>query len=343
MKRDGVSLESPAVRLLILFIFLVVAAFLGLSCGPSGMLLSQLWSGWAEFWSDPIMQSVMWDIRLPRVILGACVGAGLAVSGAVLQAFFRNPLADPGLIGISSGAALGAVAYLSLGGAGLLVLGSFGLPLSAFLCGMVATALIYLLARSQGRVVAVTFLLCGIAVNAMLAAIMSYLIFLSDDQALRSITFWLMGSLGFASWKEVLAILPLVLSSLAVFPWLGKSLNLYLLGEVEAEQLGVNVGRVKFLIIALSAACVGAGVAVAGMVGFIGLVVPHITRMVLGADHRWVLPGSALLGAGIVILSDVLARTLVAPVELPLGVITAVIGGPFFMWLIFKEQKKILF
>lgn len=289
------------------------------------------------------MQAVMWDIRLPRVVLGACVGAGLAVSGAVLQAFFRNPLADPGLIGISSGAALGAVAFISLGGASWVALGTFGLPLSAFISGMAATTLIYLVARSQGRVMAVTFLLCGIAVNAMLGAVMSYLIFLSDDRALRSITFWLMGSLGFASWKEVLAVLPLILASLAAFPWLGKPLNLYLLGEVEAEQLGVHVARIKTMIIILSAACVGAGVAVAGMIGFIGLVVPHITRMLLGADHRWVLPGSAILGAGILIFADVLARTLLAPVELPLGIITAVIGAPFFIWLIFKQQRKILF
>ncbi|MEM6602123.1 MAG: iron chelate uptake ABC transporter family permease subunit, partial [Verrucomicrobiota bacterium] len=195
--------KSPVFRLWIFSVFLFFSIFLALSCGPSGILWQQLWSGWSEFWSDPVMQAVMWDIRLPRVVLGACVGAGLAVSGAVLQAFFRNPLADPGLIGISSGAALGAVAFISLGGASWVALGTFGLPLSAFISGMAATTLIYLVARSQGRVMAVTFLLCGIAVNAMLGAVMSYLIFLSDDRALRSITFWLMGSLGFASWKEV--------------------------------------------------------------------------------------------------------------------------------------------
>ncbi len=336
MKRESRRHSS---RLLLLLILAGVAIICALEAGPTGISLLNLL---AEE-PDPMALTVLRDIRLPRLVLGMIVGAGLALAGAILQAFFRNPLADPGLIGISSGAALGAVLFLSFGtGIGLLS-GSIGLCLSALGGGVLVTTAIYFLARSGGQIRAVTFLLCGIAVNALIGALMSYLIFLSDDQQLRSITFWMMGSLGFSSWREILVVLPLVLAPILAMPWLGKPLNLYILGESEAAQLGVNVSVLKRWIIVLCAASVGAGVAVSGMIGFVGLVVPHIVRLFISADHRVLLPGSAILGAVLLVFSDLLARTVVAPVELPLGVVTAVFGAPFFLWLLFRERRRIFF
>ncbi|MEM6822585.1 MAG: iron ABC transporter permease [Verrucomicrobiota bacterium] len=338
--------RSRSLRLACIIVFFAIVVFLGMACGPTGISIPELTKAVSLHEWDSMTVTVFRDIRLPRVLLGITVGAGLAISGAVLQAFFRNPLADPGLIGISSGAALGAVIHIrltTLGFSAVGLAGSFGLPLFAFAAGIITTGLIYLLARLNGRIMAVTFLLCGIAVNALMGAFISYLIFQSDDRELRSITFWMMGSLGFATWKEVLAVQPLLWASLVALPWLGKPLNLYILGEVEAEHLGVNVDRLKRWIILLCAACVGAGVAVTGMVGFVGLVIPHITRMLLGADHRWVLPGSAIAGGGFLVFADLLARNLTAPVELPLGVITAAFGAPFFIWLIYRERRRIFF
>lgn len=326
-------------RMGLLGVFFVGSLIVGLEVGPTGISLLEFAGGQA----DATTVTILRDIRLPRLILGIIVGAGLALAGAILQAFFRNPLADPGLIGISSGAALGAVIFLSLGPVLAILGGSLGLCLSALLGGLVATTGIYLLAKADGQIRAVTFLLCGIAVNALIGAVMSYLIFLSDDRELRTITFWMMGSLGFATWKEIVVVLPLVLAPLLAMPWLGKPLNLYILGESEAAQLGVNVPVLKRWIIVLCAAAVGAGVAVSGMIGFVGLVVPHIVRLFISADHRWLLPGSALLGAALLVFSDLLARTVMAPVELPLGVVTAVFGAPFFLWLLFRERSRIFF
>lgn len=325
-----------------LILLLLGGAVLSIESGPTSISVRSLFSDSP----DPVALTVVRDIRLPRVVLAMLVGAGLAMAGAILQAFFRNPLADPGLIGISSGAALGAVLFLSLG-SGMAFLGVFGTAAGLSLCalagGMITTLLIYQLARADGQIRAVTFLLCGIAINALIGAVISFLIFLSDDRELRSITFWMMGSLGFSSWREIGIVLPLILPPLLAMPWLGKPLNLYILGESEARHLGVHTQRLKRGIIVLCAAAVGAGVAVSGMIGFVGLVVPHIVRLFLSADHRWLLPGSAVLGAATLLIGDLVARTVLAPTEVPLGVITAFFGAPFFLWLLFRERRRIFF
>ena len=281
--------------------------------------------------------AVLWSIRLPRVVLGILVGGGLAVAGAALQGVFRNPLADPGLIGVSSGASLGAVAAIVLGFAAA---GSYTLPLVAFVGGVVATLVVYAVARFDGRTEVVTLLLTGLAVNALCNAAVGYLLFIADDQQLRGVVFWSLGSLGGATWPLVLAALPCIALAVLVLPLLARSLNLFLLGEREARHLGVEVERVRVLVIVLAALATGAAVAVAGIVGFVGLIVPHLVRLVAGPDHRVLLPASALLGAALLLFADLFARTVAAPAELPLGVVTALLGGPFFLWLLRRTRRE---
>jgi iron complex transport system permease protein len=292
---------------------------------------------------DPLHETVILSIRAPRVLLGAVVGGGLAVSGAALQGLFRNPLADPGLIGVSAGSALAAVVVTVLGGTLLAGVG-IGTPVllsvGAFIGGVGAVALVYRVATHEGRTSVATMLLAGIAVNALAGAATGVFIFASDEQQLRDFTFWTMGSLagrqGVGLWVALLVLLPGIL----VMPFLGGPLNALLLGEREARHLGVDVDRVRRLVFAGSALTVGGAVAVAGIIGFVGLITPHLVRLAFGPDHRLVLPGSALLGAALLILADLGARTLVAPAELPVGAVTALVGGPFFLWLIVRSRSR---
>lgn len=285
---------------------------------------------------------VLWDIRAPRLVLGALVGAALAVSGAVMQGLFRNPLADPGLIGVSTGAALGAGLAIVAGGAlgGLLPawLLAQTLPLAAFLGALLATVIVYRIATREGRTAVATLLLAGVALNAIAGAAMGLLVFVSDDQQLRDLNLWLLGSLSGVTWRELLPALPLIVGPLALLPWLARPLNALLLGETEARHLGFDGEAVKRRIVLLTALAVGASVALTGVIGFVGLVVPHLIRLCLGADHRVLLPASALLGGALLLLADLGARTLVLPAELPIGVLTSLIGGPFFLWLLMRRR-----
>ncbi len=285
----------------------------------------------------PQQASVLWAIRLPRVALAALVGAALALSGATLQGVFRNPLADPGLIGVSSGAALGAVATILVG---LAPFGLATLPIAAFLGGLLATLAVYGLARQDGRTDVVTLILTGIACNAVLGAATGYLTFLATDAQLRAIVFWSLGSIGGATWDTTLRALPLIAVGLLAAPRWSAALNLLVLGEEEATSLGVPTERVRLSLIALAALMTGAAVAVAGIIGFVGLVVPHIVRLVSGPDHRRLLPASALAGASLLLMADLAARTLAAPAELPIGVVTAFAGGPFFLWLLRRARQE---
>ena len=281
-------------------------------------------------------EAVLWSIRLPRVVLGVFVGAGLAVAGATLQGIFRNPLADPGLIGVASGASLGAVAAIVLG---ISAAGAATLPLVAFVGGLVATIVVYLLARFDGRTEVVTLLLTGLAVNAIAGAGIGFLLFLADDQQLRDVVFWTLGSLGAATWPLVVAVIPCFVIALVAAGIFWRPLNLMLLGEREAQHLGVETERVRLALIGACALGTGAAVAVAGIVGFVGLIVPHLVRLVAGPDHRVVLPASALLGGSLLLFADLGARTVAVPAELPLGVVTALLGGPFFLWLVRHTRR----
>lgn len=285
---------------------------------------------------------ILTGIRLPRAVLGALVGATLAVSGAAMQGLFRNPLADPGLVGVSTGAALAASTTIVLGGsAGWLfayVPLPYLLPVAAFGGGLTATTLIYRIASRDGRTDVATMLLAGVALNAMAGAAIGVLVFLSDDQQLRDLNFWMLGSLGGANWGTMLPALPLMLAPLVALVFLSGRLNALLLGEQEASHLGYNVERTKTAIVLLVAAGTGAAVALTGVIGFVGLVVPHLVRLLLGPDHRALLPLSAVLGAALLLVADLLARTLALPAELPIGILTSCVGGPFFLWLLMRRR-----
>jgi iron complex transport system permease protein len=282
--------------------------------------------------------AVLGIVRAPRVLLAALVGGGLGAAGAAMQGLFRNPLADPALIGVSAGAALAAVAAIVLGGtafgaaAGLL--GLWLLPLAAFLGGLGATVLMARLGTVGGVAAVATLLLAGVAVNALAGALTGMLIFMADDRQVRDITFWTLGSLAGARWAQLPVVALLVGAPTLALCALARPLNALLLGEAEAFHLGTRVEAVKRLAVVLAAVAVAAGVAFTGLIGFVGLVVPHLIRLGFGADHRLVLPGSALLGAALLVLADLAARSLAAPAELPVGVVTALLGAPFFLWLL---------
>jgi iron complex transport system permease protein len=288
---------------------------------------------------------VVLDLRLPRTVLAGLVGASLAVAGALLQGIFRNPLADPGLVGVSPGAALAAVTWIVLG-AGLAALwpdwfGRFGVAFAAFLGGLATTLILHRVATREGRTSVATLLFAGIALGAIANAGTGLLIFLSTDQQLREFTFWTLGSIGGATWIKVAGAAPFVALLLGISFSLARGLDALALGEAEAFHVGVDVERLKRRAIVAVAAGVGAAVAVAGVVGFIGLVVPHLLRITLGPSHRNLLLGSALLGAALLITADVIARTLVAPAELPLGVVTAAIGAPYFLFLLNRYRTSL--
>lgn len=282
-------------------------------------------------------------VRAPRVLLGALVGAALGIAGATLQGLFRNPLADPGLIGVSSGAALAAIT-VTMVGAG--VSGALGVPatvllsLAAFGGGLGAVLLVYRIATFEGRTSIATMLLAGIAINAVAAAATGVFVFASDDQELRDFIFWTLGGLGGVTWSSILTGGPLLILGLVAALFLARPLNALLLGQAEALHLGVDVDRVQRSVVWIAAITVGAAVALAGIVGFIGLITPHLVRMVAGPDHRIVLPGAALLGAALLVVADLASRTVVAPAELPVGVVTALLGGPFFLWLVVRDRRR---
>lgn len=287
---------------------------------------------------DDTTAAVLYSIRAPRVLAAFAVGAALAAGGAAMQSLFRNPLADPGLLGVSSGAALAAVTVIVLGERVMHVippgLRPWCLPIAAFLGGLAATVMVYRIAARDGMTLVGTLLLAGIAINALAAAGIGLLVFIADDQQLRTLTFWTMGSFGSVTW---LAIIPALLVLAISVPTLLPTANLLdalALGEREAGHVGVDVERLKRRLVAQVALAVGAGVAISGIVGFVGLIAPHTVRLMLGPAHRTLLPAAALFGGAFLVLADALARTIVTPAELPIGVLTALVGGPFFIWLL---------
>jgi iron complex transport system permease protein len=331
-----------------LCVLTLAAVLASLSLGavriPPERILAVLTGGGAE----PALARdalVILSIRLPRTLLGLMIGAGLAVSGALMQGLFRNPLADPALVGVSSGAGLAAGGIIVLGDRLLAAAGLPGplpypvLPAGAFLGGLGATLILYVLATRSGRTAVATMLLAGIALGALSGALTGLLTFVSDDRQLRDLAFWSLGSVGGATWAKVAITAPLILPALAAVPFLGRGLNALVLGEAEAFHLGVPVERLKRACILLVAVAVGASVAAAGVIGFVGLVVPHALRLVIGPEHRLLLPASALLGGAFLVLADVIARLVAAPAELPIGIVTALVGAPAFLWLLLGRAR----
>lgn len=282
--------------------------------------------------------NVLLQIRIPRVLMATVVGGGLGIAGAALQGMFRNPLVEPGLIGVSSGAALFAVIFMVLVpvNTSLAWVKTLGLPLFAFIGGLICVTSVYQLSKSQGRTDAATLILAGVAINALAGALIGLVLFFADDSALRSFTFWSLGDLGGATWSKIPVSLTLIGVPSILLLFNSRQLNALALGEQEAFHMGVNVQQVKIRLLVCSALVVGVGVSMVGMIGFVGLVVPHLIRILFGADHRLVLPGSFLLGAILMNFADLLARIVVIPAEMPIGVITALLGAPFFIWLIFN-------
>lgn len=324
---------------------LVVVSLFSLATGASDASAWDVVTGWLTGGDKALSlrdRVIIYDIRLPRVALGILIGAALAVSGAVMQGLFRNPLADPGLVGVSAGAGLGAILMIVLGSSILgpvtAVLGASALPLTAFGGGLVTTMLLYRVATRHGRTSIATMLLAGIALGAMAGAFSGVLVYLANDQQLRDLTFWGLGSLAGATWTKILSAGPIILLALAATPFMARALNAMALGEATAYHLGVPVQRFKNIAIVAVAAATGASVAVSGGIGFVGIVVPHLLRLLIGPDHRYLLPASALLGASLLLLADAVSRTIVAPAELPIGIVTAAVGAPFFLWILLRKR-----
>ena len=323
---------------------LALVGLLSLGAGAVAIAPGEVWAAligliFGSTSADAMHLAVVGSIRAPRVLFGALVGATLGVSGAALQGIFRNPLADPGLIGVSSGASLGVACAMMLGGSLTGFVAGAMIPAAGFVGGLIATMIVYRLATRGGRTDVATMLLAGIAINAFCGAGLGLLIYASSDTELRDFTLWTLGSLTTASWKTLMLATPVALIAIGLLLSQQRQLNAMLLGESEAYHLGIDANRVKKRVVALSALAVGASVGFAGMIGFVGLVVPHLLRLAGGADHRLVLPGSALLGAALLVGADALARTVAAPAELPIGVITSLIGAPFFLWLLTRQLK----
>lgn len=325
----------------------VIAALASLAIGPTGISLLDLprvllsSAGIGGDLAPDRTALVLLGIRLPRTLLGLFVGSSLAVAGVILQGLFRNPLADPTLIGVSSGAALAAISTIAVGNALVAgwsrVLGAYALPVAAFIGGAATTLALVAIASRHGRMAVSTLLLSGIAFAALAGALSGLIAFMSDDRELRDLTLWTMGSLSGASWPKVIAASPFFFAVALLLPRLARSLNGLVLGEAEAFHLGVEIESAKRIAIATTAAAVGAAVAVAGLISFVGLVVPHFARLLVGPDHTHVLPLSALAGGALVVGADILARMLVQPAELPLGIVMALIGAPAFLHLVLNR------
>ncbi len=350
IERAGTYLSGRRTRLysvLGLLVLLLVVIAIATSIGSVSIPFSTTFSILADrlpfvditpTWQSAIATIVL-DIRLPRVILAGLVGAALAVAGATYQGLFRNPLADPYLIGVAQGASLGAVIgfLLPIG----MDIAGFGLiPLLAFVGALLATIIVYLLARVGKTLPVTTLILSGVALSALLSSIVSYLIITSGNK-MHGIIFWLMGSFASSQWSEITIVLPYVAVGTAVIIVFARLLNVMQLDEEQAQQLGVNVERLKLILLAAATLVTAASVAFVGTIGFVGIIIPHAVRLIWGADHRFLLPLAVLTGAIFMILTDLLARTVLAPAEIPIGVITAICGAPFFLYLLRRRKKAI--
>nr|WP_244631876.1 iron ABC transporter permease [Plantibacter sp. CFBP 8804] len=330
----------------ILLVACIVAVVLSVAMGSVGIAPGRVvevigarllpWGGGPVAGLD---DQIVWEFRLPRALLGFVVGAALAVAGAVLQAVVRNPLADPFVFGVSSGASVAAVAALTLT-SGLFA--AVSTPVAAFVGALITTVLVFALAQQSGRVTPSRLVLAGVAMSYLLSSITSYLVLRSSgaNQGVGQVLSWLAGSLAAATWSDlgVPALVLIIATILLVL--LAPILNAFLTGDETAVSLGVDVGRMRLVLFIITSLLVGVVVAVSGSIGFVGLVVPHAVRMVIGSDHRWVLPASALAGGLLLVVVDIGARLLLAPTEVPVGLLTAVVGAPFFLWLLRRSGRS---
>ena len=330
MFKDSLSSFSVFIGLLLILATLVLV---GASQGALKITFASL--------QDAHYRDIWLNIRLPRVLLAVLVGGALATAGVIMQGLFRNPMADPGLLGVSSGSALmvgvAIIFPVSLPAAFLL----YEQMIFAVIGSLVVCAVIFLISLRHQHGGMIQLLLAGIAINALCGAAIGILSYVGDEQQLRQLTLWMMGSLGQAQWPTLLVAASFALPVMIATAWLATTLNLLQLGDEEAHYLGVNVKRKRQLLLLLSSLLVGAAVSVSGVIGFIGLVIPHLIRMTIGADHRWLLPCSTLAGACLLLVADTLARTLVQPAEMPVGLLTSLIGGPYFLWLILRTRRAL--
>ena len=324
-----VTRRNVLALIFVLSVVLVVVSSAALALGGVHLSLGEVWGGLAGTVPQTEATIIVRQIRLPRVLLAALVGAALAASGTALQALLRNPLADPYVLGISSGAALGAIVAFWLGGRM-----AEASPLLAFGGAALTTAWVFLLGRRGGRLASYTLVLAGVITASFLSAVILFVLTLLSTRDVRGTAFWLMGDLSVSPEAHFRLLVPIILVGIVALYGFSKDLNVLLLGEKEAAQLGVNVPRVETVVFLLASLLTGVAVSVSGAIGYLGLLVPHLGRMFVGNDHRKLLPTAALGGAIFLILSDTLARTIVAPSELPVGAVTAVAGAPVFIYLL---------
>ncbi|GAB2538771.1 iron chelate uptake ABC transporter family permease subunit [Nocardia heshunensis] len=303
----------------------------------AGSVFHRMGLDWGPMPHHPAGYVTLWEVRFPRVVLAVLVGAALATAGALLQGVFANPLAEPGVIGVSAGAAVGAGTVIVIGGA---FAAAWSVAAGAFVAGLGTTALVYLLSRSGGRTEVVTLILTGVAINAFAGGLISFLLFKASPAARDQLVFWQMGSLNGATWQAVNVVWPLTLVGIAAAIWMAPRLDLLALGESAARHLGVDVERLRRNIIVVVAILATAGVAFTGIILFVGLIVPHLVRMLVGPGHRVLIPLSAILGAAVLVAADIGARALVHNADLPLGMITSLVGGPFFFWLLRRTRSR---
>ncbi|MEV5884725.1 iron ABC transporter permease [Streptomyces sp. NPDC052020] len=335
-----------ATTLVLLTALLLLSATAGLTIGSVHVPPGQVWgivthalgAGWAEPDWPRARETIVLDVRAPRVLLGAVTGAGLAVVGTTLQALLRNPLAEPYLLGVSSGASLGAVAVIVFG---VTVFGPVSLPVAAFLGALGALLLVYATARTGGRITSARLVLSGVAIAAVLTALLDLLLLTTDHgNEARAVLAWTLGGLGGVNWGTLWLPSAALLAGIGVLMVQARNLNLLLAGEEAATTMGLDVGRFRARMFVLLSLVTGVLVAAAGPIGFVGLMLPHIVRLVVGGDHRRVLPTAALGGAVFLVWADIAARTVAAPMEIPVGVLTALCGGPFFLWLMRRDARR---
>lgn len=332
---------------------LLALVIVGVSLGPLRIPIPDVWRIFAfKFGAVDAGHlstrdiNVVWMLRVPRVVMGAVVGASLAISGAALQSLFNNPLADPGIVGVTSGASVGAVGAIVLAGSFkhtwlLQTLGTqWVVPVGAFVAGLAITLLVYVLARPKRNRGTARMLLVGIALGSACQAVVGFFTYIASDSELQTLVFWQMGSLSKVTWSQVMVVVPVFVIGIVCTLSLSRALDVLTLGERQAQHLGLNVAKARLLVIIATAMLTAAAVAFAGAIGFVGLVVPHILRFIVGPMHRALLPASAVAGASLIVASDTVSRIIAPPTEVPIGLFTALVGAPFFLFLVLREKRS---